>query len=246
MTPESLQGTAPACLAPDTGGRLARALAANADPLRVAFEDSVCRVQWEEITTQIRAGPAEPCAKGGALTGTDAIEAETIARCNADQAVIEAAMPGPDTAGAGCGATPRLGLLAMVIVRIENTAFIEQMLERGPRTFEGRSEAFWNALYYLGQHAEIAPEVQERLLVEIEAAVVRGELDAYNYAALADRIAITRHRHQLYGTHTSCAGGRAFLQPPLDDRDAAQARRAEHGLEDLESFLEGRSARLCR
>ena len=166
-----------------------------------------------------------------------------IARCRVDQGAM-ATLDGAAELGAGCDAAPLIAMYQSVFVRFEGAAYLQNQLEAGAATPD-RSPAYWSAAYYLAQHAEMAPEIQQPWLEAVSAAVAAGAAEPYLQAGLADRLSIAEQGRQLYGTHTTCVEGRARLQPVIDDIEAAEARRAAIGLPDLQAFLEQRSRLRC-
>ena len=92
------------------------------------------------------------------------------------------------------------------------------------------------AAFLVVQHAPL--EVQERYLPRLQAAAERGEVPKSYFAFLTDRIRLYRNEPQVYGTQlrTNAQTGRLELYPLLDEANV-DTRRAEMGLEPLETYL---------
>ncbi|MBB6252158.1 DUF6624 domain-containing protein [Nitrospirillum iridis] len=95
------------------------------------------------------------------------------------------------------------------------------------------------------QHSAVAdPDFQNEMLPVIKAAVDAGRCDPAQYAYLADRIAVTAHRTQLYGTQGTCTQDRDWQMDPVSDPDHLDERRAQFGLPP-EAEYQALSRRLC-
>lgn len=155
-----------------------------------------------------------------------------------------ATLGGAAELAAGCDAAPLIAMYQSVFVRFEGAAYLQNQLEAGAATPD-RSPAYWSAAYYLAQHAEMAPEIQEPWLEAVTTAVAAGAAEPYLQVGLADRLAIAEQGRQLYGSHTACVDGQARLQPAIDDAEAAEARREAIDLPGLDAFLEQRTRSRC-
>ncbi len=238
---DSFRRAAPSCLWPHAETSAPAGLYANAEHLSSQLDpaqSATCARAWADLSARTAAADPEAC--GGPAAPDDA---EMIARCRVDQGAM-ATLDGAAELGAGCDAAPLIAMYQSVFVRFEGAAYLQNQLEAGAATPD-RSPAYWSAAYYLAQHAEMAPEIQQPWLEAVSAAVAAGAAEPYLQAGLADRLSIAEQGRQLYGTHTTCVEGRARLQPVIDDIEAAEARRAAIGLPDLQAFLEQRSRLRC-
>ncbi|HLP37975.1 DUF6624 domain-containing protein [Lacibacter sp.] len=91
-------------------------------------------------------------------------------------------------------------------------------------------------LFLVIQHAEI--ETQEKYLPMMRVAVKKGNAKAASLALLEDRVALRKGNMQIYGSQV----GRdqetgEYYVLPLADPDNVDKRRAEVGLEPLQSYL---------
>ena len=238
---DSFRRGAPSCLWPHAETPVPAALYANAEHLSSQLDpaqSAACAQAWDEFSARTAAAEPEACGSPAAPE-----DAGMIARCRADQGAM-ARLDRAAEFGDGCDAAALIALYQSVFVRFEGAAYLQNQLEAGAATPD-RSPAYWSAAYYLAQHAEMAPEIQEPWLEAVSAAVAAGAAEPYLQAGLADRLSIAEQGRQLYGTHTTCVDGRARIQPVIDDIETAAARRAAIGLPDLHAFLEQRSRSRC-
>ena len=91
------------------------------------------------------------------------------------------------------------------------------------------------AAFLIVQHATNDPALMRRVLPRLHDFAVRGEVDAWQYAYLYDRVAMTfEHRPQRYGSQLACVDG--VLGPgALEDPAHVNARRREIGLKQTEA-----------
>ncbi len=100
------------------------------------------------------------------------------------------------------------------------------------------SEAFW----LIVQHCDHDPVFQERVMVAMKDAVMRGQADGKNLAYLTDRVLVNTGRAQEYGTQLEYEHAEARAYPKELARPAeVDARRAAVGLEPLGEYMNSMS-----
>ena len=232
---------APNCRWPHQATPAPDALHANVSQLSRRLDPSqatACARAWNALSAMTAQATPAACPEPDAPQ-----DAAMIAGCRLDQGAMQTIEQASNLSSA-CEATPFMALFQSVFVRFEGAAYLQDQLDSQSATPD-RSSAYWSAAYYLAQHAEMAPEIQEPWLEAVTAAVAAGNADPYLQAGLTDRLAIAEGRGQLYGTHTACVDGAARFQPGLADRNQAEARRTAIGLPDLDTFVQARSLSRC-
>jgi hypothetical protein len=89
---------------------------------------------------------------------------------------------------------------------------------------------FW----LLVQHQ--TPEIQRRLLPEMEKAANAGETSMSNYAYLYDRVQVGLGKPQHWGSQTRCENGKPVLSP-VDNPAGLDERRKELGMQPMADYL---------
>ncbi|TRO96329.1 hypothetical protein FKB34_04550 [Glycocaulis profundi] len=119
-------------------------------------------------------------------------------------------------------------------VDLDSTAFLKRVTgEIGWFTISDYGEEADEMAWLLAQHtpeSAFMAEILDRLTVLARS----GETNPRHYAYLHDRVAIRDGRPQRYGTQFSCIGGR-LVPREIEDRDEVDARRAELGMEPLQT-----------
>jgi hypothetical protein len=108
------------------------------------------------------------------------------------------------------------------------------------RSIVGREAAhrFW----LLVQHQP--PELQRRMLPELEVAARQGEASRSDYAYLHDRVRLGEGKPQRWGTQAKCVNGLPVLSP-VEDRAGLEERRRELRMPPIREYLKGMKD-LCR
>jgi len=101
-----------------------------------------------------------------------------------------------------------------------------------PSSLIGRDAGhdFW----LLVQHQ--TPEIQRRLLPELEKAAKAGQASMSDYAYLYDRVQVGLGKPQHWGTQVKCANGKPVLDP-VDDRAGLAQRRKELYMLPIADYL---------
>lgn len=94
-----------------------------------------------------------------------------------------------------------------------------------------------NHFFILVQHCDDDPSFQKRVLSLMKPEVERNNADTKGYAYLTDRVLINSDKPQLYGTQVTYKNGRA-VAGPVADVERLDQRRAEVGLEPIDSYLQ--------
>jgi hypothetical protein len=89
--------------------------------------------------------------------------------------------------------------------------------------------------FLLVQHADDDPDFQEQVLTLMRPLVARREANGKYYAMLFDRVALTRHRPQRYGTQFGSGNGCIAVRA-VEDHNTLDARRASVGLAPLQEY----------
>lgn len=97
---------------------------------------------------------------------------------------------------------------------------------------EDASQAAW----LLVQHSDHDRAWQERVLVDLERRVARGDMQARYYAYLSDRVATNAKRPQRYGTQGRCVGPGDWQPFETADPEGLDARRAALGLDPIAEY----------
>jgi hypothetical protein len=88
-----------------------------------------------------------------------------------------------------------------------------------------------NAAWLLAQHADRDLAFQKLCLTKMEQAVKNGDADASDWAYLVDRIAVSEHRKQTYGTQFVGQN-----PSPIEDEPHVDQRRKAVGLPTMEEY----------
>lgn len=127
----------------------------------------------------------------------------------------------------------------------ERTDRIEEILvEYGWPTYDLVGEDGEDAAWLIVQHADLDPDLQERGLELLAAAVDRGQASPGNLAYLYDRVAVGRGEPQRYGTQIRCGDEGPVPATPIEDEAGVEARRAASDLDPLSDYL-AELAELC-
>lgn len=93
------------------------------------------------------------------------------------------------------------------------------------------------AAWVLIQHADLEPDLQERGLVLLEAAVEADDASPGDLAYLVDRVRVANGERQVYGTQvTTGPDGEIMPRTPIEDEANVDARRAAAGLSTLAEY----------
>ena len=104
---------------------------------------------------------------------------------------------------------------------------------------EDGAEAAW----LIAQHAIGLPAFQRRCFALLETAVAAGKAPAWQRAMMLDRIRTYEGRPQIYGTSFDWDEEGRLSPRPIEDPAGVDRRRAEAGLEPLETAIEKLRAR---
>jgi hypothetical protein len=163
----------------------------------------------------------------------DALLREELLRMvERDQAVrnelIRRGMNQPDAAVEG----------SMAAIDARHTARLKEIVRRygwpGP-DLVGRDGA--DAAFLLVQHADDLA-FQKKMLPLVRRAYRAGELSAWNYALLLDRVLVREGKPQVYGMSLERWEGKEPVLYPIGDEANVDKRRAAIGLPPLSEYLE--------
>ncbi len=177
--------------------------------------------------TNLRAAQALACD----LNDRPCLIEELALRRAADQGVRQDALLNLDChARYGVSATPEQCQSIWAEVDADNLPRVEAILDR--HGWPTGSSDFQEAIWLIVQHApdEGGTALRERWLPDVRAAYQRGELSAFDYTAMVDRVSMVRTGLQVYGTHRPCRDG-AFDRTSVQSAEAVEAARAELGLD---------------
>ncbi|HEX2220562.1 MAG TPA: DUF6624 domain-containing protein [Gemmatimonadales bacterium] len=96
------------------------------------------------------------------------------------------------------------------------------------------------AAWLIVQHAIAHPDLQRRALAALVAAAARGEVPAYMWAMLEDRIRTLEGRPQRYGTQFDWNPAGELGPLPIEDPEGLEARRRAVGLAPLAEAIQRR------
>ena len=203
------------------------------------FSNQIMKINAEEIT-HCATDQVDSGNPGDFLDYTKTL----IRRCQEDQAAVENLMQTLDS-GVANDAEGRVSLqilsLVSLIIRLENSAYMQQtnFSEKIKMGLLDDDESARIAAYYLMQHSEAFPELQEMSLKAMEDRVKKGAKELRPLIPpLADRLMIGKIKKQIYGTHTVCEGNQARLSyPTVLEGKELDKKRQEMGLKPLGEFL---------
>ena len=120
---------------------------------------------------------------------------------------------------------------------VRSRRLAEILDEHGWPTYDLVGEDGEDAAWTIAQHADHDPELQERALELLRAAVTEGQASPGNMAYLTDRVAVGAGRPQTYGTQVGCGPDGPAPATPIADEAAVDQLRAEAGLGPLAEYL---------
>jgi hypothetical protein len=133
----------------------------------------------------------------------------------------------------------------MAAVHRQNSARMREIVEQ--HGWPGRAligddgcEAAWQIV----QHAIVDPELQQRAVALIEAAVATGEAPAWQWAMLTDRVLMEAGQPQRYGSILVGGVDGALVPWPIADADTVNVRRQAAGLPPLNEHTQTLQARV--
>ncbi len=138
----------------------------------------------------------------------------------------------------GAGQINKVTEARMASVDADNTVRMKEVFKKygwpGPKLV-GRDGA--DAAFMLVQHS---PELsfQKAMLPLVRAAYQAGELSAWNYALLLDRVLVREGKPQVYGMHVNHWSDKEPVFDPIEDEANVDKRRAEIGLSPLSEYRE--------
>ena len=152
-----------------------------------------------------------------------------------------------DTSGSGFWAQ-QLSKAHAIATDHTSTQYIEKLLDSYDWVDKERfgttvSQHAW----ILVQHADDRPDLQARVLKNMELYLEKGHIKPANYAYLWDRVAVNTGRKQRYGTQPTweCTNGQLELQP-LENPENVNQRRAQMNMDTVEEGLANMSAYACK
>ena len=174
-----------------------------------------------------------PLANVTPSASNDALRNELLLRARTDQAAREAFMLKRQTGGI----FDSTDLARLSAVDSSNTAWLKHVVARQgwPTRAQVGSDGVRAALL-LVQHADLDSAFQSRVLPLIQQSYAAGELPGADVAVLADRVAVSHGRPQLYGTQARLVNGR-WVAAPISDSASVDVRRAKMGLPPLRDYL---------
>ena len=166
------------------------------------------------------------------LVTEPALREELLKRLEQDQAIrndlIKSGMEHPDKAIQA----------RMAVIDSDNTARMKEIVKKygwpGPELV-GQDGA--EAAFLIVQHAP-SLAFQKDMLRLVRAAYRKGELSAWNYALLLDRVLAHEGKPQVYGMSVNHWNGREPVLDPIEDEANVNKRRARIGLPPLSEYLE--------
>jgi hypothetical protein len=120
---------------------------------------------------------------------------------------------------------------------VRSLRLAEILDEHGWPTYDLVGEDGEDAAWTIAQHADHDPELQQRALELLRAAVAEGQASPGNLAYLTDRVAVGAGQPQTYGTQVGCGPDGPTPATPLADEAAVDRLRAEAGLAPLADYL---------
>lgn len=205
--------------------------------LALAAEGSLAACGGDEAagtSTPAAATTNASTAPGTAAAIGDAdLREELLAMLAEDQAVRTGVAPPGDER------TPDELSNAMGAVDAANTARITEIFDAhgwpdGALVGEDGSTAAWAIV----QHADLQPEIQQRGLELLRAAVAAGDASPGDLAYLEDRVRVAAGQPQRYGTQWETdVTGSPVPRTPIEDPATVDERRAAAGLATIEEYL---------
>jgi hypothetical protein len=125
---------------------------------------------------------------------------------------------------------------------VRSMRLAEILDEHGWPTYDLVGEDGEDAAWTIAQHADHDPELQQRALELLRAAVAEGQASPGNLAYLTDRVAVGAGQPQTYGTQVGCGPDGPAPATPIADEAAVDRLRSEAGLESLADYLEEMAA----
>lgn len=116
----------------------------------------------------------------------------------------------------------------------------EIVREFGWPTIEMVGASASQGAWLIVQHADHAPEYQQRTLEIIQPLAESKAINPSEYAYLYDRL----HKPQLYGTQGKCIDGQFTLHEVVEP-EALNSRRASYGLEPIDKYIATASKYAC-
>ena len=178
--------------------------------------------------------PSSPPPASNMPAVTDgSLRNELLLRVRTDQAAREAFMLKRQVGGA----IDSLDIARLTAVDTSNTAWLKRIVARQgwPTRAQVGSDGVRAALV-LVQHADLDSAFQSRVLPLIQQSSAVGDLPGADVAVLADRVAVSHGRPQLYGTQARLVNGR-WVAAPIADSSSVDARRAKVGLPPLRDYF---------
>ena len=134
----------------------------------------------------------------------------------------------------------RRSITRMMAVDRENTARMKQIIRTqcwpGP-SLVGKDGA--QAAFILVQHADNAPDFQERCLPLIRKAADRGDVPREAVAMLTDRLLVRAGKKQIYGSAFILNAAGEWVPQPIEDEKNVDARRKRMGMVPLAEYARG-------
>lgn len=131
---------------------------------------------------------------------------------------------------------------------LASTEYIENLLD----TYDWLDRKRFGAAvsqhaWLLVQHADDRPDLQARVLKNMETHLKTGGIKPANYAYLWDRVAVNTGRKQRYGTQPiwECQNSQLQLQP-LENPETVNQRRAEMNMDTVEQGLANMARSVCQ
>jgi len=94
-------------------------------------------------------------------------------------------------------------------------------------------------VFLIVQHADFAPEFQERCLPTFQAMAKRQEIPKSTVAYLTDRVLVNSGKLQRYGTQLAYDKDAKPYPKPVEKPEELDKRRAEMGLQTEKAYLDG-------
>ncbi|MGQ0431490.1 MAG: DUF6624 domain-containing protein [Microthrixaceae bacterium] len=173
----------------------------------------------------------------------EALREELVERAAADRTALEASLH----ASRRLGWRPlrdellteqeRLDVAMTRRVQRDNTLRLREIVDEygwPDATLVGAEAAA--AAWLLAQHSDADRDLQQRVVLLMNAALERGTIEAGHLASLTDRVALANGEPQIYGTELTATGGVWSVQPPCD-LERAEQLRASIGLPTIEEAV---------